>query len=200
MIGRAGTQRPEGGDRGAVLVEFALVSTFLVTLVIGVLEIGSAWSDYQSLNQASRSGARVASQVGVAGEADSEALLAIESALGPLEDKVTRIVVYEADINGAMPTACETATVGYTGAANCNVYDASSLANLAIPTWWGSGGSCGTADGNWCAATERNGDLTTSTFVGVQIEVERTYLTGLFGGGTHQLSEATVMRIEPEIE
>lgn len=197
---RRSPRRRARTERGAILVEFALISTILVTLVVGVLEIGSAWSDYQSLNQASRSGARVVSQVGVAGEADSQGLLAIEAALGPLAGDVTRIVVYEADTDGNMPVACETATAGYSGTANCNVYDATSLANLTTPGWWGSGTSCGSADGNWCAPTDRSDNLNAATYVGVVVEVERDYLTGLFGGGTQAMSEATVMRVEPEIE
>lgn len=182
------------------MVEFAFMSTILVSLVVGVLEIGSAWSDYQSLNQASRAGARVASQLGTTGEADSEALLAIEAAIGPLGDNLSRVVVYEADVNGDMPASCLTAPAGYTGSANCNVYDANSISNLATAGWWGSGTSCGTADANWCSASERNDDLTSSSFVGVMVEVDRPLLTGLFGTGTQRMTEATVMRIEPEIE
>jgi hypothetical protein len=29
------------------------------------------------------------------------------------------------------------------------------------------------------------------------VEIERNYLTGFFGGGTHTMSDTTVMRIEP---
>ncbi len=188
------------GQRGAVLVEFALVSSLLVTLVVGVLEIGMAWRDYQSLNQASRSGARVVSQLGLAGEADQQGLLAVEAALGPLAADVTRVVVYEADINGDMPAACVTATAGYVGGANCNVYDRTSLDNIATSGWWGSGTSCGSADGNWCPPSERSDDLLSSTYVGVLVEIDRGSFTGLFGSSTRRISEATVMRVEPEIE
>ncbi|MEM9134973.1 MAG: TadE family protein [Actinomycetota bacterium] len=181
-------------------MEFALVGAFLATLVVGVLEIGMAWRDYQSLNQASRSGARVVSQLGLAGEADQQGLLAIEAALGSLGPGVSRIVIYEADVNGDMPAACATAAAGYTGPANCNVYDGMSLSNIATSGWWGSGTSCGSADGNWCAPSERSDDLLSSTYVGVLIELDRSSITGLFGSGTQRISEATVMRVEPEIE
>ncbi len=187
-------------ERGAVLVEFALMSLVLVTLAMGVLEIGAAWNDHQSVTQASRSGARVGSQLGVEGNADVESLLAIDAALGDLGDDVTRIVMFEADGNGNMPTACETATAGYSGAANCNVYDTTHLSNLTTTGWWGSGTSCGTADANWCPATERADDLSTATYLGIHIEIQRSYLTGIFGGGTQRLSETTVMRVEPPIE
>lgn len=191
--------RREEHERGAILVEFSFVSTLLVVLVLGVFEIGSAWTDHQSLTAASRSGARVGSSLGTDGSADSEVLLGIEAALGSLGNNVSRVVIYEADINGNMPSACVSATAGYSGGSNCNVYDANSIANLTTPGWWGSGSSCGTADGNWCAATERDDAQATSTYLGVQVEVLRPYLTGFFGGGSHTITETTIMRIEPEL-
>lgn len=198
--GRWRRRRRPQSERGAVLVEFALVGTLLVTLVLGVLEIGMAWRDYQSLNQASRSGARVVSQLGAAGEADQQSLLAIEAALGPLAPAISRVVIYEADANGDMPVDCVTATAGYAGPANCNVYDRTSLDNIATSGWWGSGTSCGSADGHWCPPTERSDDLLTSTFVGVLVELDRSSITGMFGSSTQRISEATVMRVEPAIE
>ncbi len=195
MIGRSSRR----SERGSVLVEFSLIATMLATMVLGVFEIGAAWSDHQTLTQGSRSGARVGSQLGVTGEADGEILSAIEAALGGLGSDLSRVVIYEADSNGAMPAACEVATAGYSGGANCNVYDATSIANLGTPGLWGSGSSCGTADANWCSATERVDEQASATYLGVRVEIERHYLTGLFGGGTHTVTETTVMRIEPEI-
>ena len=183
-------------ERGAVLVEMSIVATVFITLTLGVFEIGMAWSDHQAVTQAARAGARVGSQLGTAGEADRGALLATEASLGSV-GTVERIVVFEADANGDMPAACETAPVGYSGAANCNVYDATSLANLSTLSLWGSGSSCGSADGNWCSATERDAALASATYLGVLVEIRRSYLTGFFGGGTHTISEYVVMRLEP---
>jgi Flp pilus assembly protein TadG len=185
-------------ERGAVVVEFSFVATLLVTLVLGLFEIGGIWSNHQSVTNASRTGARVGSQLGVGGEADSEALLAIQAALGPLAADLGRIVIYEADINGAMPLPCVSATAGYSGGSNCNVYDATSLANMTTPGWWGSGTSCGTADNNWCSATERDSAQASATYLGVHVEIEHRSLTSFFGGGTLTMSDTTVMRIEPE--
>ena len=127
-----------GVERGAILVEFAFVSTFLVILVLGLFEVGGIWSDHQTVTDASRAGARVESQLSVEGEADNEALLAIQAALGSLGSDISRVIVYEADINGDMPSACVTAVVGYNGGSNCNVYDATTMANLSTAGWWGS--------------------------------------------------------------
>jgi len=175
----------------------ALLVTLLIALVLGVFEIGMAWSDHQAVTQSSRSGARVGSQLGKAPQSDNQILRAVQASLQDQASTVTRIVVYEADANGDMPAACKTATAPYTGGAHCNVYDASSFSELGTAAKWGSGSSCGTLDNNWCSATARNNTQDSATYLGVYVEVERHYLTGLFGGGTHRISESTVMRIEP---
>ncbi|MEM7341429.1 MAG: TadE family protein [Actinomycetota bacterium] len=183
-----------------MLVELALMGTFLIVMTLGLLEIGSAWNDHQAVTGASRSGARVGSQRATEGDADQQMLLAIEAALGQIDPTISRVVVFEADVNGDMPAACLGASAGYVGGANCNVYDATSLTNITTPGWWGSGTACGSADGNWCAPTDRVNELHTATYLGVHVEVTRQYVTGLFGTGTHTLSETTVMRLEPDLE
>ncbi len=197
IASRGSARRGRVDERGAVIVEFAFMATILVTMVLGVFEIGSAWSDHQAITQSSRSGARVASQLGVRGEADRETLRAVEAGFSSIGGQINRVVIYAAAVDGSMPTACETASGGYTGAADCNVYDASHVAQLNNAAQWGSGTSCGPADGNWCSATERSDTQQTATYVGVYVEYERPYLTGFFGGGTHTVTETTVMRIEP---
>ena len=186
------------GERGAVLVEFSFIASILLVLLLGVFEIGGLWGSHQTVTHASRSGARVGSQLGDQGEADVEILLAIQAALGPLADDVSRIVVYEADANGNMPSACVGAVAGYSGGSNCNVYDATSLANLSTAGWWGSGTSCGTADANWCAPTDRDSSQASATYLGIEVEIEHTYLTKFFGGGTTTISDSTIMRTEPQ--
>lgn len=197
MSRRGERARERARERGAVLVEMALLVTLLITLVLGVFEIGMAWSDHQDITQASRSGARVGSQLGKAVQTDNQLLRAVQASLQDQASTVTRIVVYEADANGDMPAACKTASAAYSGSAHCNVYNAATFAELGTPSKWGSGAACGTLDSNWCSATARNNTQDSATYLGVYVEVERQYLTGLFGGGTHRMSESTVMRIEP---
>lgn len=59
------TRRGTAGDRGAAAVEFALVSTLLLTLLLGIVAFGFALYRRQSALHAAREGARLAS-VGVA--------------------------------------------------------------------------------------------------------------------------------------
>lgn len=49
------------GNRGAALVEFAIVSVLLIMLVFGIIEFALLMKDYLTVNQAAREGARVAS-------------------------------------------------------------------------------------------------------------------------------------------
>jgi len=46
------------GTRGSAVVEFALILPILLTLVFGIIEMGSAWYSKQMLVNASREGAR----------------------------------------------------------------------------------------------------------------------------------------------
>lgn len=47
-----------GRDRGAVLIEFALVALLLFTLVFGIIDFGGAYNDQISVRQGARDGVR----------------------------------------------------------------------------------------------------------------------------------------------
>ncbi len=47
-------------DRGASLIEFALVTPLLLALVMGIIEFGWVYNGYITLNGATREGARIA--------------------------------------------------------------------------------------------------------------------------------------------
>lgn len=47
-------------DRGQGLVEFALVSPFLLLLILGIVDFARAWSAYEVITYAARMGARMA--------------------------------------------------------------------------------------------------------------------------------------------
>lgn len=53
-------RRHPSDERGAALVEFALVLPFLALLLFGTIEFGIAFNDYQSIRQGAREGAREA--------------------------------------------------------------------------------------------------------------------------------------------
>lgn len=180
-----GRKRTEKGERGAALVEFAIVATLLLTLSFGTFEMGLAWSDSQLVTQAARTGARSSTQLGKNTAADSFSVQAIEAGLGNLTTDVTRIVIYDASAaDGSMPPACQVATPpGIPGF--CSVYDASDFGTYGA---W--------VDGAWLPAT-RDNTSATADFVGVTVEVDRPFVSGFFGSRTFSISDTTVMRIEP---
>jgi Flp pilus assembly protein TadG len=51
-------RRRPGSDRGAALLEFAIIMPVLCLLLFGIIEFASAFNDYQSVRQGARDGAR----------------------------------------------------------------------------------------------------------------------------------------------
>ncbi len=55
------TRRNEGGeDRGASLVEFALIAPFLILLLFGIIEFGYLFGEFNDVRHGAREGARIA--------------------------------------------------------------------------------------------------------------------------------------------
>lgn len=59
MTRRGATVRRQNHDRGAAMVEFALVLPILLMLVFGIVEFGRLYNIETSINAAAREGARV---------------------------------------------------------------------------------------------------------------------------------------------
>lgn len=77
-------------DVGAVMVEFAIVLTLMVTLVAGVIEFGRAYNTTLSLQGGAREGARALALLGVV-------------TCGPLKNKDDPCVSVQSAVNGSMP-------------------------------------------------------------------------------------------------
>ncbi len=135
-------------ERGAALVELAMVVLPLMTLVLGIIEVGGAWKDKSSAVQASRQGARVVTSSSVANPAsgvflaDQQALLAVLAGLpngvnsGGAIPVIRKVIIFDASITEAELAQCK--ALGESGveihelprdnqdglgvADNCNVY------------------------------------------------------------------------------
>lgn len=61
LIERIKTRRNEGNEeRGASLVEFALIAPFLILLLFGIVEFGYLFGEFNDVRHGAREGARVA--------------------------------------------------------------------------------------------------------------------------------------------
>ena len=64
-------KRKAKSDRGASLIEAALVVPLLILLAFGAAEFGFVFLDFLNVSSAAREGARVGSAVGTATDADT---------------------------------------------------------------------------------------------------------------------------------
>lgn len=165
-------------ERGAVAVETALVSTMLITILYGVVEVSFLYRDSMIITSASRAGARMASSLPRQDFAAVTATQVQDALNGVPLSGVQQVWVYKA-ANG---TATPTATVPGSCSTNCARFVPSS-GNLVR-----SGGS------GW-AVSAQNACATKQDYVGVFVQYTYASRVGLFNGKT--LSENTVMRLEP---
>jgi Flp pilus assembly protein TadG len=191
------------------MVEMALVFPLLVLLVLGIFEFGMAWKSSLSVSNALRSGARAAANTGEGRTADYDAITATVSAMTNVDGaEISKIVIYRSTaLDGDVPPSCLTAAAAGnggvdTGAAGvrCNVYEATDLASID-PSDFSGTTTCaaGSLDRQWCPVTEREssqGAVGGADYVGVYIEVEQAFQTGMFGDGI-TIKDETIMRLEP---
>src|SRR4051812_42458919 len=148
-------------------------------LLFGVVEFGTAFFDYLTTSNMTRSAARVGATTGSASTTDYMMLQKIKTSTGgmPLSE-IQQILVYKASAVGASPSAaCLTGSVSGT----CNSYAASDLNRPQ------SDFGCGTTapDRYWCP-TARNVSATGNggsgpDLLGVYLRVLHPSTTGLFG-------------------
>ncbi|MGA8211632.1 MAG: TadE family protein [Nocardioidaceae bacterium] len=204
----AGRRRRRLGERGAVAVEAALVTPFLVMLVLGIIEFTFVLRDYVAVTSATRSGARISSANAGAGPqfCDSgESGTACSNTNAPQlaklgvnaiatqgvalnRDLVNYVMVYKANASGfpgsltawgANPqTDCSSAGNG------CVVYQ-----------WQKAADKFKYLSGSWTSSTI-NACASQSDSVGVYVSAQHPFISGLFGA-TLTVTDRTVMRFEP---
>ncbi len=191
----------EHRQRGAVLVELTLVVPVLITIVLGMFEIGMAWSASQTVVQASRSGARTSSQLGTYAFSDQEALRAVLSSFGPDSDQIRRVSVYLYDDTQAtgVPITCTDGAGNPASGSGCNSYGPADFAEVTDPDHFAvSDTACGSAASSaWCP-TVRSNSQTTATLVGVEVEYAHTPVSGFFGLDDRIITQRVVMKVEPK--
>jgi hypothetical protein len=172
------------------MVEAAIVTPLLFMLVFGIIEFGLLFKDYLTVANATRTGARVAAQVGASPTADHAILQAVKGGSGAMDPgKIQRVVVYKASgFDGDVPEACKTGSQ----AGVCNSYTG---ADLSRPVGdFGCG--AGEPDASWCPTSRNDQQTDPPDYVGIWIKANHDYFTGFFGS-SRTFSDQTVMRIEP---
>jgi Flp pilus assembly protein TadG len=190
-------------DRGAVLVEASLALVVLVSLVVGIVDIGSLAQARVTLERTTSSAARVMATGTRASESDVEVLAAIGQALDAMPGAVLRrVVVFRADAMSGRPTAACTALMPGGASAHgvdgeCNVYGPAQVDTAVMTGSMPAGCGPTSWEAAWCPAL-RSRQLATADHAGILVELEqRPPVAGMFTAAARTISATAVMRLEP---
>jgi len=204
MAPRAGPgARPPGAQRGAVLVEAAIVVAVLGLCIAGVAQVSLVASTATLAERSASAAARVAAAT-APGASDAAMLAQVATLAGGANPaRVVRVVVYRPDgADGDLPGSCAglyPPAGGATGAPGwCNVYGPDHLAALVAGSAGPGGCGLGSWERWWCPAARRDPGSGTS-LVGIRVELAADSLVGGWRGPTTQVVAANaVARLEAD--
>lgn len=195
---------PRRSDRGAAMVEFAIILPVLALFAFGVLEVSMVIRDRGEAVTASTVAQRAAAHLGPARMADYNALTAV---LGSVRerDMLQRVVIFKPTASGAVPPGCTTTSQS----GKCNVYNKTFLTQLATAedgspgagaVFFGGVSSCSgsSPDRSWCPTVRSDVQSDGLDSIGVLIELQHRSSTGFFGDRT--ITEQSVGRVEPDTD
>lgn len=90
-------RRWRNGERGAVVVEAALVTPLLFFMIFLIIETGPLFLLWSSNKHATQEGARMATVAGSTSNADYNVLKAMRSPLGPVGNRLNFIILFRAN-------------------------------------------------------------------------------------------------------
>lgn len=165
------TESGRDRERGASLVEFALIAPLLFTMLFGIVELGIGLRDQLTMSNAVTTGARIGSVTSTDARSDIAILQAVEASLvgGTELDVVQKVVIYEANADGTS-----------TGNENHYTYDPSDptcawnpCPDPAHPSFSGYGSPSG-----WLPS-DRDTALPTPDILGLRIDYQHNWVTTL---------------------
>lgn len=171
-------------ERGAVLVEAAIIMPLVLIITFGMIEFSSAYQSSSAATAAARAGARVASAEAKNSNYAIDAAKAATSALHVIpNNEPVEMWVYQDDGNGYPPsgnfTTCSTNCIKYPWNTSTKSFDTTS-----------PGG------GGWPAAAQNACQQAGWDSVGVYVKVNHKFLTKLFGANI-TLADHAIFRLEP---
>jgi Flp pilus assembly protein TadG len=189
------SQRHSSRERGAALVEFALIAPVLMLLVFGAIEYGMFFKDYLTVANTTRTGARVGSAAGSSADADYQILQSVKAAAAALPsgaNSIQQITIYKSTLAGGGPTTtCQTTS---SAADKCNTYTASAFSQPSSKFGCGAG----SIDSVWCPTTREDSQAIGPDYIGVWVKTTHGFVTKLFGT-SRVIGDSVVMRIEPKL-
>lgn len=192
-----------GRDRGAAIIEAALVTPLFFMMVLGLIDGSYALFGDHVVRGAAASGGRAASALANDPDADFRVLDAVRRDVSGIGDNaLVRVVVYRAHAFGDPPSAsCRNGTPS-SGANPCNVYQGEDLDLEPDPETYDYC-SESSPDRHWCPI-DRETTLNVRVnpkqypdYIGVWVLVRHKPIVGLIIPSERMISHQSVLRIEP---
>jgi len=205
-------------QRGAVLVESALVFGLLFTIIFGIVEFGLQFKDSLAISNAVRAGARSASAGSRVSSYNVLAVNAVTTGQAAVGNAAPQVLwIYKADPATGYPVG-DSPAGSFTSCTYCERYSWDSVGkqwtctsgcdttqSLPYPalSWPSTGSSaaqyaCVTAPGGFTptSGTNTSGQYAGPDSIGIYLKILHKNVTGFFGS-TVTLSDHAVARLEP---
>ena len=166
-MGNYFSRRMQERDRGAAMVEFALLLPLFIVMVIGMLEFGLLFKDSLTANSASREAARIIAAAGDNANADTWGI--------------------SAAFDTMQAAAVELDSITVTNQAG----EGTDYRRNPAGVWVGN-----PINGGWPPASRQTSVANLDNVV-VTVNYKHNWVTDLFGSGERILTEETEMRLEP---
>lgn len=195
------------GERGASIVESALILPVFIILIFGIIEFGAFFFDINNVRNAARDGAREGSSWASGPTADYHIIAQARRSLGNMNTRLGGIIIYKASgANADVPAACLADLVsGDDGEAGlCNVYSGTRV-STALEATFGAMDAAGMSttyaskwDRKWPAPTRNDALSGTGTpdFIGVYVAATHKSVTGTVPQRT--IKQRAVFLLEPQ--
>ncbi|HLF61694.1 MAG TPA: TadE family protein [Acidimicrobiia bacterium] len=172
-------------NRGATMVEAAMIFPLMILLTVSILELGMAFKDFLTVSFTARDAARVGSLAGNDPEADCDIIQSVVAAFGPTDLAGVDILIFKANEATGNPVV---------GQVNTWTLRPSGDPTTCLPLDW-------SITENWPSTTRQVnvGPTTKLDILGVTIETTHQWITGLPPWrGTINVDRTALQRIEPE--
>jgi Flp pilus assembly protein TadG len=171
-------------ERGAALVETAIILPVVILVTFGMIEFSSAYQSSSVASAASRAGARVASAEALLPNYATDAAAAAATALHTIpSSEPLEMWVYRAAPNGYPESGnfsnCTTHCIKYTWVPATRTFDTANPAGVG-----------------WPYTTQNACNQNSWDSVGVYVKLRHKFLTQLFGASV-TLADHAVFRLEP---
>lgn len=187
-------RRSTRNERGATLLEFALVVPLLLLLAFGTAEMGLAWVTNNRVEGSTSTAARIASSSGSVVEADRSVLESLAASL-PQEqlDNLDRVIIFKpTNATGGVPVNCikpvgSSSSVGVS--TQCNTYPGSMVRTIpaVLP------------DTSWAPSSRLDTLAGPPDYIGVWVRTSYQAKTGTFFDDM-TITKTSIYRIQPDTD